>query len=134
MNIKSHLTKIAVKNGLVVKSLQFPDREIDPAKIKVIMISEVPPKNPDDGFYSTATDPDYMKSTLGLFAAGGVQVSNINEILNMGIYITTAVKSPKTEYAVDPAVIKAQLPLLEAELSLFPNLKVIMLMGDVARG
>jgi uracil-DNA glycosylase len=113
--------------------MQFPDCELNPTVINVIMISEVPPKNPDDGFYSTAADPDYMKSTLGLFAAGGVQVSNIREILDMGIYITTAVKSPKTDYTVDPVVIKAQLPLLEAELSLFPNLKVIMLMGDVAK-
>jgi len=30
-------------------------------------------------------------------------------------------------------VIKAHLPFLEAELMLFPNLKVIMLMGDVAK-
>jgi uracil-DNA glycosylase len=51
----------------------------------------------------------------------------------MGIYITTAVKSPKSSYTVDPAVIEAQLPILEAELALFPNLKVIMLMGDVAK-
>lgn len=51
----------------------------------------------------------------------------------MGIYITTAVKSPKSSYTVDPAVIEAQLPILEAELALFPNLQVIMLMGDVAK-
>jgi uracil-DNA glycosylase len=122
-----------MQNGLAVESMQFPDCELNPANIKVIMISEVPPKNPDDGFYSTAADPDYMKSTLGLFAAGGVQVRNIREILGMGIYITTAVKSPKTGYTVDPIVLQAHLPLLEAELSLFPNLKVIMLMGDVAK-
>lgn len=133
MNIKTHLTEIAVQNGLVVKSMQFPDCDIDPAKIKVIMISEVPPKNPDDGFFSAAPEPDYMKSTLGLFNAAGVQVNNMRDILNMGIYVTTAVKSPKTEYTVDPGVIKAHLPLLKAELSLFPNLKIIMLMGDVAK-
>lgn len=132
MNMKSHLTEIAVKNGLAVEAMQFPDCEIDLAKIKVIMISEVPPKNPDDWFYSTAADPDYMKSTLGLFAAGGVQVGSISDILGSGIYITTAVKSPKSGYTVDPEIIKSHLLLLEAELELFPNLKVIMLMGDVA--
>lgn len=133
MNVKSYLTEIAAQNGLAAESMQFPDCEVDPAKIKVIMISEVPPKNPNDGFYSTAENADYVKSALGLFAAAGVQAASMRDILDMGIYITTAVKTPKTEYTVDPAVIEAQLPILEAELTLFPNLKVIMLMGDVAK-
>jgi uracil-DNA glycosylase len=47
--------------------------------------------------------------------------------------ITTAVKSPKTGYTVDDDVLKTHLPILEAELALFPNLKVIMLMGNVAK-
>lgn len=97
------------------------------------MISEVPPKNPEDGFYSTAPEPDYMKSTLGLFSAAGVQVNSMRDILDLGIYVTTAVKSPKTEYTVEPAVINAHLPVLKAEITLFPNLKAIMLMGDVAK-
>lgn len=109
INIKNYLSETAVKNGLEPANLQFPDCELEPAKIKVIMISEVPPQDPDDGFYSNAAAPDYMRS------------------------ITTAVKSPKTEYAVDSAVIKAHLPVLEAELALFPGLEVIMLMGDVAK-
>jgi uracil-DNA glycosylase len=133
MNNKTYLTEIAAQNGLAAESLQLPDCEIDPAKIRVIMISEVPPKNPADGFYSTAPEPDYMRSALGLFAAAGVRVKNMRDLLDLGIYFTTAVKSPKTEYTVDPGVIQAQLPLLKAELSLFPNLKVIMLMGDVAK-
>ena len=51
----------------------------------------------------------------------------------MGIYITNAVKTPKTEYAIDKSSIENSLPYLEAELSLFPNVKVIMLMGDVTK-
>ena len=133
MNIKTHLTEIAAQNSLAAESMQLPDCKLEPGNIRVIMISEVPPKNPDDGFYSTAPDPDYMKSTLGLFSAGGVQVGCIRDILDMGIYITTAVKSPKTGHTVDADVLKAHLPILEAELALFPNLKVIMLMGDVAK-
>ena len=133
MNIKKHLSEIAAQNGLVAESMQFPDCELDPAAIKVIMISEVPPKNPEDGFYSAAPEPDYMKSTLGLFAAAEVPVNSMRDILGMGIYITTAVKLPKSEYTVDPGVILAHLPILKAELSLFPNLKVVMLMGDVAK-
>ncbi len=41
--------------------------------------------------------------------------------------MTTVVKNPKTGYTVDLEVIKEHLPLLKAEIKLFPNLKVIML-------
>ncbi|MCL2658237.1 MAG: uracil-DNA glycosylase family protein [Betaproteobacteria bacterium] len=133
ININNYLAKTAVANGLDLTGLQLPDCELDPEKIKVVMISEAPPQNPDDGFYSTATDPDYMRTTLGLFAAAGVRAESMRDILDMGIYITTAVKTPKTGYAVDAKLIKAHLPILEAELALFPNLSVIMLMGDVAK-
>ncbi len=51
----------------------------------------------------------------------------------MGIYITNAVKTPKTEYTIDKSSIEKSLPYLEAEIALFPNVKVIMLMGDVAK-
>ncbi|MDR1465276.1 MAG: hypothetical protein LBJ11_08270 [Oscillospiraceae bacterium] len=94
------------------------------------MISEAPPADPNEGFYSKTESSEYVKSTLGLFAAAGVHVGNIQDILDLGIYITTAVKSPKSGYMVSTEVIKAQLPL---ELALFPHLKVIMLMGDVAK-
>ena len=133
MNIKSYLTEIALQNGLASESMQLPDCEIDPETIKIVMISEVPPQNPEDGFYSKAPEPDYMKTTLALFRDAGVMVNSIEDILALGIYITTAVKTPKTEYTVDPAVIKEQLPILKAELALFPNLRVVMLMGDVAK-
>ena len=133
MNIKSYLTETAAQNGIAMDALQLPDCELDPASIKVIMISEVPPKNPDDWFYSGTAQPDYMRSTLGLFEQAGVDVKSIQDILNLGIYITTAVKTPKSGYTVDPAVMQAHLPILEAELAVFPNLRVIGLMGDVAK-
>lgn len=133
MNIKAYLTEIAARNDLAAGALQLPDCELDPENVKVIMISEVPPQNPEDGFYSAAPEPDYMKSTRGLFNAAGVPVNSMRDILGMGIYVTTAVKLPKTEYTVDLDVIKAHLPILKAEISLFHNLKVIMLMGDVAK-
>lgn len=51
----------------------------------------------------------------------------------MGIYITNAVKAPKSEYTVAKNNIERSLPYLEHEIALFPNVKVIMLMGDVAK-
>lgn len=133
MNIKRHLTTIAGMNSLEAEALQLPDCELDTEKIKVIMISEVPPQNPGDGFYSSAAQPNYMETTLGLFEKAGVNVKSIQDILDLGIYITTAVKTPKTGYTVEANVIKAHLPVLDEELAMFPNLRVIMLMGDVAK-
>ena len=132
MNIKKHLTEIAKQNNLIADTLQYPDCELDPAKIKVIMINEVVPKNPDDWFYGEAPDPENRRNALGLFEGAGVPVKSMNDILDIGIYITAALKTPKEGYTADPEVVKAQLPLLEAEIALFPNLKLIMLMGDVA--
>ena len=133
MNINSYLNEIAKQKGIATDLLQLPDCEIDITRIKAIMINEVPPQSPDDGFYSNAPNPDYMKTTLGLFENAGVDVKSIHDILDLGIYITTAVKIPKTSYTVETNLIKAHLPILEAELDLFPDLRVIMLNGDVAK-
>ena len=133
MNVKSYLTEIVKRKEAATDLLQFPECELVPESIKVIMISEVPPQNPEDGFYSKAPKSDYMKTTLDLFEKAGINVKSIQDILDLGIYVTTAVKIPKTSYAVETDIIKSHLPILEAELALFPNLKVIMLMGDVAK-
>ncbi len=133
MNIKKYLAAIARDKNMDVRSLRFPDCDVDPGKINVVMISEVPPQNPADDFYSKSKEPDYLRSTLGLFGKAGIDVQSMRDILNLGIYITTAVKSPKTEYTVSTEMIRAHLPLLQAEIELFPNLKCIMLMGDVAK-
>ena len=133
MNIKTHLTKIATQNGLVAESMQFPDCALDPQSIKVIMINEVVPRNPDDWFYSESPDPENRRTAFGLFEGAGVPVKSMRDVLDLGIYITAALKTPKVGYNADPEVIKVQLPLLETELALFPNLRVIMLMGDVAK-
>ena len=132
MNMSTLLTETAEKCGLSLEGLQFPDCTLDPASIRLLMVSEVPPKNPEDWFYSVAPDPDYVRSTLGLFRQAGVEVGSMQDILNLGIYITTAVKIKKTGYFVDNDVLAGHLPLLEAEIDAFPNLKGIACMGDVA--
>ena len=60
------------------------------------------------------------------------QVSCIQDILDLGVYLTTAVKCGKTGYGIKASTIKACSLILEQELALFPNVKVFMLMGDVA--
>lgn len=133
MNIKTYLTKIATQTGLMSESMQFPNCDIDPKNIKAVMINEAVPKNPDDWFYSETSDPENRRTAFGLFEGAGVYVKRMRDVLDLGIYITAALKTPKEGYNPDPAVIKAQLLLLEAELALFTDLRVIMLMGDVAK-
>ncbi len=133
INIEEYLLEFMQGKNIPINQIQLPNIEIDTEKIKVIMINEVPPEKPDDYFYSKSTSPDFMKTTLGLFHNANINVDNINDIVNMGIYITTAVKSQKTGYTVYTDKIIEHLPILEEEIRLFPNLAVVMLMGDVAK-
>lgn len=128
MNIKTELeTKLSTASGIYLNNI-----EIDPPTIKAIMINEVVPSAPIQDFYGAA-DADYLKTTIPLFQMAGAKVTSIQDILQKEIYITNAVKTPKSEYNIDKGSIENSLPYLEAELSLFPNVKVIMLMGDVAK-
>lgn len=114
------------KSGYLVPAL-----DLDPKKVKVIMISEAPPENPTDYFYAPG-EPFYLKTTMQAFRDAGMSVNSIQEILDLGFYLTTAIKCPKTQHGVSAATIKNCSVILEKELVLFPNIKVYMLMGDVA--
>ena len=128
MNIRKELeTKVGIANGIYLN-----DIDIDQLTIKAIMINEVVPSDPLQDFYGIP-DADYLKTTIPLFQRAGAGFTSIQDILQKGIYITNAVKTPKTESTIDKSAIENSLPYLEAELSLFPNKKVIMLMGDVAK-
>ena len=112
---------------------RLPAVSLDPERIKAVMINEVVAADPEDDFYGRNNPPEYMKTTVPLFGKAGVAISSARDLLGMGIYLTNAVKTPKTGYAVEPAAIEAGVPILSAELDLFPNLKAVMLMGDVAK-
>lgn len=128
MNIQNELeAKVGITNSIYLNNI-----EIDPLTIKAIMINEVVPSDALQDFYGVP-DADYLKTTIPLFQGAGAEVKSIQDILQMGIYITNAVKTPKTKYAIEKNSIQDSLPYLEAELSLLPNVKVIMLMGDVAK-
>lgn len=128
MNIKQELeAKAGIANAIYLN-----DIEVDPLTIKAIMINEVVPADPTQDFYGSA-NADYLKTTIPLLQGAGAAVASIQDVLQMGIYITNAVKTPKTEYTIDKSSIEKSLPYLKAEISLFPNVKVIMLMGDVAK-
>lgn len=128
MNIRTELEKAVG----TVEQIQLNNLEIDPLNIKAIMINEVVPSDPAQDFYGQST-ADYLTTTIPLFQKAGFQVSGIRDILQMGVYITNAVKTPKSAYTIERSIIENSLPYLEKELALFPDIKVIMLMGDVAK-
>ena len=128
MNIKSELQQLCGDT----QNLRLNDVNIEPETIRAIMINEVVPSCPEEDFYGKQ-DSAYMSTTIPMFRKAGIEIGSVQDILNSGIYITNAVKTPKTEYAVSKESIEDSLPYLEKELALFPNVKVIMLMGDVAK-
>lgn len=116
----------------VVPHIQLNDVEVDPESIRAIMINEVVPADPAQDFYG-ASGEEYLSTAIPLFQQAGLEVQSIQDILRMGVYITNAVKTPKTAYAIEKERIDESLPYLEAELALFPNVQVIILCGDVAK-
>jgi len=128
-----NMREALAKSDGPVTEMQLPDITLDTEKVKAVMINEVVPYNPADDFYGDNTPPDYLTTTLPLFRKAGFRADSIGDIIAAGIYITNAVKVPKTDTTISREMIEKCMPLLEYEMGLFPNLEVIMLMGDVAK-
>ena len=109
----------------------IPQISLDPQNVKLLMISEAAPAYQRD-YYYTGRESGYERTTLAAFNEAGVQVASFNQILDLGIYLTSAVKCGKTGYGIKAGTIKECSQILEREIALFPNAKVILLMGDVA--
>jgi len=108
-----------------------PNIEIDPRNVSIILISEAAPANPADYYYAEG-EPLFARTTVQAFNDAGVQVSTIQDILDRGVYLTSAVKCGKTGYGIQAATIEECALILEEELALFSNVKAYLLMGDVA--
>lgn len=109
----------------------IPDIDVKPEEISIVMISEAAPANSEDYYYAEG-DSLFQQTTVQAFNDAGASVSSIHDILGLGVYLTTAVKCGKTGYGIQTGTIKECSLILEKELALFPNVKVLMLMGDVA--
>jgi len=109
----------------------IPNIDVKPDDISIVVISEAAPANPDDYYYAKG-DSLFQQTTVQAFNDAGANVSSIQDILDLRVYLTTAVKCGKTGYGIKPATIKECSLILEKELALFPDAKVFMLMGDVA--
>jgi uracil-DNA glycosylase len=99
--------------------------------VSIILISEAAPQEPGDYYYA-AGQPLFQETTVQAFNDAGAEVSTMQDILELGVYLTTAVKCGKTGYGIKAATIKECSLLLEEELALFPNVQAYLLMGDVA--
>jgi uracil-DNA glycosylase len=108
-----------------------PDIDVRPDKIAIVMISEAAPVVAGDYYYAGG-DALFQRTTVQAFNDAGVQVATIQEIVDLGVYLTTAVKCGKTGYGIETRTVKECSLILERELALFPNVKALMLMGDVA--
>jgi uracil-DNA glycosylase len=108
-----------------------PDINVRPENISVVMISEAAPLNREDYYYAKR-NPLFQQTTVQAFKDASATVASIQDLVKHGVYLTTAVKCGKTGYGIKASTIEECSRILEKELALFPNVKVLMLMGDVA--
>src|SRR5574342_591429 len=113
------------------KGYILPEVDLKPEKVSIILISEAAPADKRDYYYARG-DPLFAQTTIQAFKDAGLQVSSIKDILGLGVYLTTAVKCGKTGYGIATSTVKECSRILENEIALFPNVKVLLLMGDVA--
>jgi uracil-DNA glycosylase len=109
----------------------IPNTDLDPDAIAMIMISEAAPKDPGDYYYAKG-DPLFQRTTVQAFNDAGVEAKTITDLVERGVYLTTAVKCGKTGYGIKAAPIRECSQILERELALFSGVRSLMLMGDVA--
>lgn len=109
----------------------IPKIELNPIQVKMLMISEAAPSESKDYYYA-GEQSQFEETTLRAFQETGASVSTFKEILDLDIYLTSAVKCSKTGYGIKAGTIKECSLILEQEIALFPHIKVIWLMGEVA--
>ena len=77
----------------------FPQISIDPDSIKMVMVSESLPKNINDYFYQPG-NPMFLQTTNQVFSDAGYSFKKVDDYLEYGIYLTTAIKCQKKDYLV----------------------------------
>jgi uracil-DNA glycosylase len=108
-----------------------PKMDVQPDNVRILLISEAAAARPEDNYYA-GSDALFERTTLLAFQDAGAPVETFLDVLGLGVYLTTAVKCGKTGYGIQTSTIENCSHLLEAELALFPNVEVDLLMGDAA--
>ena len=108
-----------------------PDINVQPERIAIVVIAEAAPAQCSDYFYA-GQNALFAQTTILAFQDAGAAVASVADIVERGVYLTTAVKCGKTGYSIATTTVDECSLLLEQELALFPNLRALLLMGDVA--
>lgn len=117
--------------GVEQGAYHVPAAEVDPERVRVVLIAETAAPQAADNCYQGPTAL-YEATTLAALASAGLRAAALAELLEHGIYCTTAVKCGKVGYGVPTAAINACSRLLEQELAPFEGVRAYLLMGDVA--
>lgn len=140
---KLNYREVAMRISEIVSCIDFPcvdarqesylvsDIEVDPESIKIMLISETAATKLMDNYYFSC-DALFARTTVQAFQEAGAKISSVQDLLRTGVYLTSAVKCGKYEYAVSTNTITHCSALLEREIGLFPNVRAYLLMGDVA--
>jgi uracil-DNA glycosylase len=116
---------------VVHENYTVPHINIQPDAVKILMVSEATAARPEDNYYAGG-ESLFERTTLLAFQDAGAPVQTFQDVLDLGVYLTTAVKCGKTGYGIQTGTIEHCSHLLEIEIGLFPNVEVYLLMGDVA--
>jgi len=110
----------------------FPQPDLDPRSIRIVLISECPPGERSDYFYESSSGA-FFQTTRTAFRDAGAAIGTYEDLTGMGIYLTTAIKCSKSGYLVSAKTIKeCALRFLKPELEQFPRIGMILCMGDFA--
>jgi hypothetical protein len=109
----------------------IPDVNVAPEDVSIMLISEAAPPERADSYYAPG-NPLFAQTTVQAFRDAGADVSSVDDILRLGVYLTTSVKCGKTAYGIEKATVQECSLILEQEIALFPKVKAYLLMGDVA--
>lgn len=111
--------------------LPFLPSSVEPAAIRMVAVCEALTESGDD-FFSASRESMYVANLVAAFQSGGAEIDSVEDLVDLGVYPTVAVKAPKVTAAISTATVEEQAPLLAAELDALPNLRVVVLMGAVA--
>ena len=98
-----------------VDGYSVPAIDVRPERTFLVMISEATPDRASDGFYAKGR-PLYLLNTVQAFRDAGAPVRSLADILELGVYMTTAVKCAKTAYTIQANTVRTCALLLEREL------------------
>ncbi len=70
-----------------------------------MLISEAAPADPEDYYYA-AGEPLFQQTTVQAFKDAGTAVESVQDILDLGVYLTTAVKCGKTGYGIQAGTVE----------------------------